>query len=463
MSNRRPNILLIMADQFRTATMTGLGDGIETPNIDRLRSMSIFFPEAACTAPLCTPSRASLATGKLPHNCGVVSHDANLPLDQATYYQALRKAGYRVSVVGKTDLHKESRFIGKKGNLPVIYQIGFTEPHETEGKINCSRILRTTEDGAPSPLGPYQDHLLSKDPSLLKSLNDRYMNYMKGGPNKKVYSVWESDLDEEDFLDNFIGRESCRLLEEMDDEAPWHLMASFAGPHNPWDPPRSEYEKTKNIDYPLPPEDDMEGKPNWIKKRAANQTKGMTREDLLNVKRHYAASVAVIDHWVGEMLDILERRGLMDNTVIVFTADHGELMGDHNLFEKTAMYEGSVRIPMLFHMPGDNTRKECMALATLMDLAPTFMDLAGASYAPEDLDAKSLLPVISGSEKDIREVQISELTNTIMLYDGRYKWIRSFNDQNELYDLQEDRDELHNCIESNPEVIKRLQQYTFRV
>ena len=77
--NSQPNILFIMADQFRTATLTDLGDGIETPNIDRIRAISTFFPLAACTAPLCTPSRASLATGKLPHNCGVITHDSNLP------------------------------------------------------------------------------------------------------------------------------------------------------------------------------------------------------------------------------------------------------------------------------------------------------------------------------------------------------------------------------------------------
>lgn len=462
MPQKQPNILFIMADQFRTATMTGLGDGIETPNIDRIRRMSVFFPMAACNSPLCTPSRASLATGKLPHHCGVIAHDANLPLDQKTYYQALRKAGYRVSVVGKTDLHKETRFIGRKGDLPVIYQIGFTDPHETEGKMNCARILRTTADGEPSPLGPYQARLLDKNPDLLKRLNAAYMSYMKGGKEKQVYKSWESELPDEDFLDNFIGSESCAFLKKVDDEAPWHLLASFAGPHNPWDPPASEFEKTKDVNYPLPPQDDLAGKPEWIKRRAAVQSRGLTREDLLDTKRHYAASVAVIDRWVGEMLDILEHRNLMDNTVIIFTADHGEMMGDHNLFEKTVMYEGALRIPMLVHLPGMGQARESKALVTLMDLAPTLMDLAGASYDPNDLDAKSFLRALEGAEQSPHEVQQSELMNTIMLFDGRYKWIRSFNDSSELYDLQEDPNELRNCIVEHPEVIQRLQKYTFR-
>ena len=459
--NKQPNILFIMADQFRTATMTGLGDGITTPNIDRIRAMSVFYPQAACTAPLCTPSRASLATGKMPHNCGVIAHDSNLPLDEATYYQALVKAGYRVSVVGKTDLHKKTRFIGKKGDLPVIHHIGFSDPHETEGKMNCARILRRDEAGNAEPLGPYQHHLLQKDPALLQKLNDRYVAYMQK-KNCKVYDAWETHLEDADFLDAFIGRESCRFLEEIDDEAPWHLLASFAGPHNPWDPPAAEYEKTKDLDLSLPPEDDLTGKPGWIQRRAKIQSDGLTREKLLDTKRHYAASVAVIDDWIGKMLDILERRGLMDDTVIIFTADHGELMGEHNLFEKTAMYEGALRVPLLVHLPGMTGAGESDQLATLMDMAPTCMDLAEAHYDPRDLDAVSLLPDLLGDHSPIREVQQSELLNTNMLYDGRWKWIRSFNDTSELYDLEADPDELHNCIAEHPEVVARLQKFTFR-
>ena len=153
---------------------------------------------------------------------------------------------------------------------------------------------------------------------------------------------------------------------------------------------------------------------------------------------------------------------LMVNSVFIFTADHCEMMGDHNLFEKTVMYEGALRIPMLVHLPGMGQARESKALVTLMDLAPTLMDLAGASYDPNDLDAKSFLRALEGAEQSPHEVQQSELMNTIMLFDGRYKWIRSFNDSSELYDLQEDPNELRNCIVEHPEVIQRLQKYTFR-
>lgn len=136
-------------------------------------------------------------------------------------------------------------------------------------------------------------------------------------------------------------------------------------------------------------------------------------------------------------------------------------MGEHDLFEKTVMYEGSLRVPMMIHLPGQKEAAESSQLATLMDLAPTMMDLADAAYDPKDLDARSLLPALLGDNKPVHEVQISELNNTIMLCDGRYKWIRSYNDSPELYDLQKDPDELHNCIAKHPEVIQRLQKYTF--
>ena len=117
---------------------------------------------------------------------------------------------------------------------------------------------------------------------------------------------------------------------------------------------------------------------------------------------------------------------------------------------------------MLVHLPEMQQARESNALVTLMDLAPTLMDLAGASYDPGDLDAKSFADLLKGEEQSPHEVQQSELMNTIMLFDGRYKWIRSFNDSSELYDLQADPDELHNCIAEHPEVIQRLRKYTFR-
>ena len=206
----------------------------------------------------------------------------------------------------------------------------------------------------------------------------------------------------------------------------------------------------------------MEGKPAWIRRRAAQQTGGMTQADLQQVKRCYAGSVRVIDRWIGKLLDWLETSGHKDDTIVIFCADHGELLGDHGLLEKSCMYEGCLRIPLLVHLPGMTQRRDSDALAELMDLAPTCLELAGADWNRREMDAVSLVPVLNGSTEPLRPVQRSELHNCTMLFDGRYKWIRSYNDTDELYDLETDPQELHNVIDEHPEVLDRMRPYSFR-
>ena len=387
-------------------------------------------------------------------------HDAVLPPEQATYYQALRRAGYRVGMAGKSDLHKADQYCGK-GDMPSMYHYGFTDPFETEGKMNSAWFKRG-EDGAIRPNGPYQHYLVERDPARLEALNADYKSYMR---EKRRFYAEPSVLPDEDFLDNFIGRAACDWLERVEDDVPWHYFVSFAGPHNPWDPPRENYEHFKDARLPPPIADDFTGKPAWVKQRAAQETGGMTAQQALNVRRCYAASVEVVDQWVGRLLDILERRGLKDNTVVIFCADHGEMLGDHGLLEKKVMYEASVRVPLVISAPWMTSRTDSDALAQLMDLAPTCLDLAGASWDEREMDARSLLPLLrgeNGEEAQPHEVQISELLNSLMIYDGRYKWIRNWNDTDELYDLRSDPQELHNIFDERPEIIQRLRAYTFR-
>ena len=455
--DERYNILMIMADQFRMTTLESMGDGISTPNIKRIMEKGMVFEKAACTCPLCTPSRASLATGKLPNRCGVPVHDGILPLEQETYYQKLRDAGYRVGVVGKTDLHKADKYIGTKGNLPSMYQYGFTDPFELEGKMNAARYS-VNSDGTKNLNGPYQKHLESK--GLMETLNTDYKTYMRELPR---YYAAPSVLPDEDFEDAFIGRAACEWLQEVEDDVPWHYFVSFVGPHNPWDPPKEDYDFYEDHKFWESIKDDFYGKPEWVKKRAQRETGGMTREDEERMKRCYAGSVRVIDRYIGKILDVLEERGLKERTIIIFCADHGEMLGDHGLLEKKVMYESSLRIPMVIQAPWMKERKNMDSLVMLMDLAPTCMEIAGVPCDSRKMDARSLMPILRGeTQKSEHLVQISELINCQMISDGKYKWIRNWNDKDELYDLDNDRAEIHNIIDELPEVIEKLQTYTFR-
>lgn len=461
-----PNILLIMADQFRADWLSCAGFPISTPNIDRIAAKGIRFTQASCSCPLCTPSRAALATGKYPHNCGVVVHDAVLPRDETTYYQLLRKSGYRVGAVGKTDLHKAVHYYGKDGNPPLMYHYGFTDLCETEGKMNAAWPARKdgkpffANPGAPGeliPVGPYQHMLFKK--GEMEAFTKDYIDRLR---SKRGFYAAPSVLPEEDFHDRFVGEKACEMLENFPKEDPWHLFVSFVGPHDPWDPPKSYYERFADADFPDSVQDDLSGKPEWVKKRAGKQCGGMTEENLLRMKRHYAGSIALIDDWVGRILDTLEARGEADRTIVVFTADHGEMMGDHGMIQKSVMYEGALRVPLIISAPWMTGPSESDSLAELIDLAPTFLELADADFNRHDMDACSLLPLLKGEKKEHKPFQLSELINTQMIYDGRWKWIRSFNDRDELYDLQEDPQELHNRIDERPDILARLQSYTFR-
>lgn len=343
------------------------------------------------------------------------------------------------------------------GDLPIMYQLGFTDPHETEGKMNAA----FRRNGLMSfDIKPDQDdHIAGSFQSYLRDqgrLSDFVEDYRKRFAEWKYYHAWPSPLPAEHFHDSYIGRKSCEFLEQVSGEAPWHLFVSFVGPHDPWDAPASYVDAFPDQTFPPSIEDDHANKPEWIKKKAKKHTAGMTESELHQVKRHYGAAIKLIDDWVGNILDTLEQKGLSDQTVIIFCADHGEMMGDHGLFQKSTMYEGALRIPLIIADPRATKVETSSALAELMDLHPTILDFAGVEYKKSSLDGVSLVPLLKGEAVQHKPFQFSELTNTRMIFDGRYKLIQNHNDIDELYDLQEDPHELMNIIRENAALSQQL-------
>ena len=449
---------MIMVDQFRFDWMSCVGtDFVETPNIDRIAARGIRFTRAACNSPVCGPSRSSLAGGVYPHRLGTLENFVNYPLSQPTYYQALRSAGYRVAMIGKSDLHKGDHDYGEHGNLPVMYKLGFTDPYETEGKMNAAfrknSLLGFDFQSDDDLAGPFQRYLQAHG-----LLHEFVEDYRRRFNPWRLWDAWPSPLAAEHFHDSFIGAKSCEYLESVSSESPWHLFVSFVGPHDPWDAPAEYVEAIPERSYPDSIEDDLHNKPRWIQEKADKHTSGMTPEDLDRVKRHYAAAIKLIDDWVGKILDTLQQRGLAEQTVVIFCADHGEMMGDHGLFQKSNMYEGALRIPFIIADPRQSTTGTSDALAELVDLHPTILELAGVDYTPSALDGKSLVSQLGPhSEPEAHKAyQFSELHNTRMLFDGRYKFIENHNDLDELYDLQADPSELNNKIQDMPDLAKRM-------
>ena len=440
-----PNILMIMSDQHRADWLGCAGaDWVNTPHIDSLLKEGLLFRRAICNFPLCAPSRAALASGLRAGRAGVMGNEYIYPYNVPTYYQALRAAGYRVGCVGKTDLHKKDHWEGENGDRPLMYHLGFTDPYELEGK-------QTAAIDHGKPACPYQHYLVKE--GLFEKFSHDYNVARKEYPRR--YGA-DSVLPLEAYEDAFVGNHACRFLETVSDESPWHYFVSFVGPHNPWDAPKEYADKYRNAKMPEAIADSPENKSEKFARVAARH-KDMTRDDLVNSMRHYAGMITLIDDYVGGMLDMLEKRGMRENTVIIYCSDHGEMMGDHGLFFKSWFYEASVRVPLLVSGPGVKARGTSDALVELHDLAPTCLEMAQAE-ALGAMTAKSLVPLLRGENESTRDCQISEMRGSRMVFDGRYKMIEESAGPVELYDLEADPKELSNVARKEPQRAARMGQ-----
>lgn len=456
-SHKKPNIFMIMVDQLRTDWLGCAGTKfVDTPNLDSIASEGTWFERATCSSPLCSPSRASITSGLYPHRIGVIDNFVNYPLDQRTVFQDLREAGYRVGVVGKTDLHKFDLQYTPEGDSPIMYHWGFTDVCETIGKMAV-----VTYD--PQVMCPYKRYLIEK--GELDILKDDYVERVpfkdrKPGQNgRPIWYAKENPLPLEDNHEMFIARRTEAFLEDMVKRGePWFMLSSFVGPHNPWDAPQEYYQKYRGKEYEESISDSMEGKPEWVKRRSALHSEGMTQKALNEAKRQYAGMINMIDDCIGSFIKKLKDLGQFENTVIIFCSDHGEMMGDHGLFEKDVMYEASIRVPLIISDPRKKQIKRSGAMAELVDLYPTILELAEIPYDTRRLDGTSLCPLLYGEKEKHKLYQFSELNNTRMIFDGRYKLIQSHNDRSELYDLEKDPQELCNIIEYEPEKTRALQR-----
>ena len=429
----QPNILFIMADQFRADYYGAAGaDFVRTPSIDAIAARGTRFTRAYTSSPVCSPARISLATGLYPFRTGALDNQAFSPLSHTTCYQRLRDAGYRVAMVGKHDLAKSDRFKGRLGKRPLTYAYGFTDPHETAGKMEAGK---TGE-----PHCPYTFALAEagRYDSFIADYRKRAStDWIKGASHDSI-------LPTELYEDAYIGEYACRWLDGVDADFPWHMFVSFVGPHDPFDPP-AEY-GARYRDAPVPPAiaDELRNKPRWH----APRDRKLTDDEIAHTRRQYCAEIELIDDYIGRMIETLERRGLLHDTIVIFTSDHGEMLGDHGMYTKSVAYEGATHIPLVMAGPGISAGPVAHALVSLIDLNPTVCELAGLEQQP-GIDARSLVPVLSGERSGHRESVSITLREFQALVTDRYKLVDSYNDLAEVYDLRNDPQELDNLVVSD--------------
>lgn len=437
-SSQPPNFLFLFPDQWRWDWL-GCVDSpygkvpVRTPHIDALAERGMIFHQCRTNSPLCGPARAALAAGVRYHRCGVRGNKDDLDESRMTIFRLLRDAGYRVLTCGKNDLAKGTAFKGYEGWRQQLGVYGFTDGIEQAGKLDSANF------GRPDKLGPccaYTSYLHQR--GLFEAFTNDYARRREEASS--TTATWPSPLEAVDHTDDFCGRMALKLLDRTPRTAPWMLWVNFPGPHDPFDPPRSVQQRYDGVRFPEP-----------IGNGVSDVDKMGRAVDHQQIRRNYAAACEHIDQWVGRIIDAVERRGELERTVIVFSSDHGEMLGDHGRFTKTVPQEGSVHVPLVVAGPDIEAGRQSQALVELIDLSATFADLAGLDV-PEDWDARSIAGLLTGQADDAshRTEQVSGLAKWRMICDGRYKRVEYEDGRVLVFDLENDPCEQQNLAETQP-------------
>jgi arylsulfatase len=437
MPNGQPNVVFVMTDQQRFDTIAALGyEHALTPNLDRLVREGTAFTRTYVTAPSCAPSRASLFMGLYPHTSGVLRNDD--PWNHS-WVEQLADAGYRCVNVGKMHTY------------PYETSVGFHERHVVENKDRSNPKLPFYLDQWDKAF--YARGLVKPDRRTvyraMPDYDDRLGAFVWGAPD---------DL----HADNFVGGLASHWLDTYPGDEPFFLQVGFPGPHPPYDPTAEHLAKFEGVRMPAPvmTDADIEAQPFALKELRRDHLEidhdGIvhlehpTDEQTQRQRRHYMANVSMIDEQVGLLIEALERRGVLDDTVIVFTSDHGDCLNDHGHSQKWSMYEPSVRVPAILWGPGIAAGQQVDGLTALMDLGPTVLELAGIE-PPEWMEAESLVPALRGDAWTGRDFAFSEHARDVILFgtelmtmvrDDRYKLVEFIDHEDgQLFDLDDDPQE----------------------
>lgn len=458
MDSQRPNILFILTDQHSKSSIGAYGSTYcKTPNIDRLADEGVVFDNAYTVCPVCSPARASLQTGLYPfkhgmqtnifmHGC-MVHELADRPF---LLSRKLESAAYNSGYTGKWHLG-----YGRDAFNDAYYNSHIREIDAFRDYIEYPREYRQAS-GMPSSIGYIGDDFPGHGGG-----GQNYPQYQDYLRQNNIVEETEKQGDfghivssgEEGTVDYFLVERSKSIISELEGKGkPWFHMLNFWGPHEPYYPPRSYFDLYRDIDIPQWKSfsEDLRDKPriHWAKRRH-----DLSWEHFQEELRLYYAYVTFIDAQIGRLFSWLKEKGIWENTIIIFSADHGDSMGIHGgLCDKSYhLYEETAAIPLLIRAPGMCRNKRETGFANTTDIYATILDIAGASL-PDISHGRSLLPLMKGEENCswVNEVLAESsgigpsLHSSRMLRIGKYKYIFNCGSIDELYNLEEDPDEMRN-------------------
>ncbi|MFW6162721.1 MAG: sulfatase [Planctomycetota bacterium] len=436
MADRRPNVLWVMSDQHNAACMGHAGRSVRTPHLDALAERGVRFTQAFCNNPICAPSRVSFITGQHPHTHRHLGNNLrDFPqLNPDTLSALARRHGYQTALIGKG--HMIHRW-------------------DVEG-FEHIRYCDLCDADRDDPLTTHYFRYLYDH-----GLADRYdLGSLPSDHPGKGTHWFVSDIPHEHSLEVWTGRETRAFLEGRDRRRPFFVQMSFQRPHAPLSPSpeRAHMYRPEDCDIPSSARDLFERafatKPSYQRERVAGRGGypfvPADEDELRRQLTHYFALVTIIDEEVGRVLDTLRDQGELENTVIVYAADHGDFAGDHGLMQKNlGIYESIHRIPFLLWYPGCPAGRQVAELVESVDLYPTLCELMDVP-APDGVEGRGLIPVIengaAGKDAIVCEWSWGRdagMTHAIRTQDFRLVYY-GHGQEGELYDRRTDPDELIN-------------------
>ena len=423
MKNNQPNILVIQADQLNPSMLGAYGNKIaKTPHVDSLAEKGVTFNSAYSNFPLCAPSRFSMMSGQLASTIEAYDNGAEFPSSIPTFAHYLRSMNYQTCLVGK------------------MHFVGADQLHGFEQRLTTDIYpadFNWTGDWTEARQGHGNDSItFTGSGTCQRNVQMEYDEEVCHRAERKIYD-----------------------LARGNDDRPFLLFTSFSHPHDPYQCLQSHWDLYRHEDIDMPRVAPISSAENDPYSERLRMQYGMADyqpdEAQIRVARHaYLGSVSYLDDLVGRLLAILRRTGLDENTVIVFTSDHGDMLGERGLWYKKSFFEDSCRVPLIISGL-DLTQSNCPANVSLVDLLPTFLSVAGDENGEnlvEPIEGNSLWGLATSSDKNWDRPVYSEnlaegaMAPILMVKHGKMKYVSSGIDPEQMFDLESDPDELHNLV-----------------
>lgn len=452
---KKKNIVLILSDQQRYDTISayGLNDICKTPNIDALADEGMKFTNAFTSSPICAPSRASVMTGLYPHNHGVIDNFTDIKDGTPLLGECMNEQGYYCGLAGKWHVSatKTPEDCGFKGKPFMGY--GFPG-----SQVFPSLIFNQPPDNSPN----YYEEYLKDNGFDIPDVSHGFLGNNPALQVQEMYAKHEGPV--ESTIEYFVAHEANRLIDEaVEQEKPFLIWANFWGPHSPSIVPEPYYSMYDPKDIKEHPsyKENFKDKPYGYYLTEKMWGLGDYGWDgFADISAKYYGHCTMIDDMVGLIVDKLKKLGIYEDTIIIYSADHGDCLGAHKLIEKGAFtFDEIYRIPMIVKGLGN---KDNDSFVYLQEIMPTLLDIAGTK-PPKPVDGESLLPLMYGTKESNNRTEVfGEFHNHFyvsrqrMVRDNKYQFTFNENEKGELYDFTNDPYQLNNlCYDEKYADIKR--------